>query len=59
MSDSEMDKAIAGAAGQIEMCNAATCQFVGAGGESLHRAANNGYINSNNNQGARFFQSPP
>jgi hypothetical protein len=59
MSESEMDNVTAGAAGQIEMCNTANCQFVGAGGQSFNRAENNGYYNSNGNRGAYFYQSAP
>jgi hypothetical protein len=58
MTDAEMDKVTAGAAHYQEMCNAnGHCHYVGGGGESWHRNANNGYINSGH-RGAHFIVGP-
>jgi hypothetical protein len=55
MTDAEMDAVTAGTANYQEKCNAnGHCHYVGGGGESWHRNANNGYIHSNGNRGAHF-----
>jgi hypothetical protein len=56
MNDTELDKVVAGDPGVVQMCNTENCQYVGAGGQSYHRAENNGYYNSNDNRGAYFYQ---
>jgi hypothetical protein len=55
MTDAEMDAVTAGTAGYQEKCNAHGCHWVGGGGQSWHRNANNGYEHSHGHRGARFL----